>query len=270
MSAPLAGKFQDHYEVLGIDPKADTAAIQKAYSQLVKQQREENPSDQERLSALHQAYEILSDVQLRREFDKVKGVSEVDIPKFSGESFFSSLSNENNLRVALLCVLYDRRRSRPTRPSLSVRHLETLIAADGERIFFVLWYLKQRNFAMSDDKSSLQITVEGMDFLEKLQPAAEDIMPFIRSEAAVEPGAELPLEELEDEQGIGTDEMGEAVAEDAVVQEVAAVYEDVYNGAAFYEEDIWPAETEGGDAALESSTRYSDGALNDEDFANIS
>jgi len=269
MSAPLAGKFQDHYEVLGIDPKADTAAIQKAYSQLVKQQREENPSDQERLSALHQAYEILSDVQLRREFDKVKGVSEVDIPKFSGESFFSSLSNENNLRVALLCVLYDRRRSRPTRPSLSVRHLETLIAADGERIFFVLWYLKQRNFAMSDDKSSLQITVEGMDFLEKLQPAAEDIMPFIRSEAAVEAELqpELQIDEgLEDYQATEEETEIHQVA-DSIVEE-AADYQDGYDEAAYYEEEIQPAETE--DVTLESSTRYSDGALNDEEFANIS
>jgi len=80
-------------------------------------------------------------------------------------------------------VLYDRRRTKPTAPSLSMRHLEVIIEASEVELSSALWYLKQRGLAASDDKSSLQITVDGMDFLESNKPAAEDVMAFIKPSA---------------------------------------------------------------------------------------
>ncbi len=59
-----------------------------------------------------------------------------------------------------------------------------------------LWYLKQRGLAASDDKSSLQITVDGMDFLESKQPAPEAVMPFIK-EDAIAAAQTLPAREGE-------------------------------------------------------------------------
>lgn len=85
--------------------------------------------------------------------------------------------------MALLCVLYDRRRSNPFRPSISMRHLELMIAATSDELIFALWYLKQRHMVMSDDKSSLQITVDGMDFLENNRPSPEVVMPLIKQAA---------------------------------------------------------------------------------------
>jgi hypothetical protein len=46
-----------------------------------------------------------------------------------------------------------------------------------------LWYLKKRSFCLPDDKSSLQITVEGMDFLESNRPLPEVVMGFLKPEA---------------------------------------------------------------------------------------
>src|SRR5579871_4853289 len=156
MSAPLAGKFQDHYAVLGVDPKSDLSAIQAAYTKLAQKYHPNNPEsgDRAKFDALNAALEILTDPVLRKEFDKLKGVDQDDgVPKFSGLEFFESLGRETNLRVALLCILYDRRRTKPFTPSMSMRHVENSLHTTEEQLNFALWYLKQRGLAGQDDKS---------------------------------------------------------------------------------------------------------------------
>ena len=74
------------------------------------------------------------------------------------------------MRTALLCLLYDRRRLKPFTPGLSMRRVENILECTSEGLSFALWYLKQRNMVASDDKSNLQITVEGMDYLETNPP----------------------------------------------------------------------------------------------------
>ena len=183
MSASLAGKFQDHYDVLGVDPKSDSETIQQAYSTLAQKFHPNNAptGNKEKFDAVNLAYETLADPLLRREFDKVKGVGQDEgSPTFSGVEFFDALGREASLRATLLCILYDRRRTNPLRPSLSMRQIENMLDWTSEELVFTLWYLKQRNMVRSDDKSSLQITVEGMDFLETNRPSPEAIMPFLK------------------------------------------------------------------------------------------
>jgi curved DNA-binding protein CbpA len=184
MSAPLAGKFQDHYEVLGLDARADSDAIQRAYAKLAQKYNSRNAQtgDAEKFEAVNMAYETLSDPELRAVFDRVKGTAQEESgQKFSGVEFFDALGNEALRRTAILCVLYDRRLRKPSTPSLSMRHLEVIVEATAEELTSAIWYLKQRGLVASDDKSSLQITVDGMDFLEARKPTAEAVMPFIKS-----------------------------------------------------------------------------------------
>ena len=186
MSAPLAGKFQDHYEVLGVDSKTDPETIQIVYGALAQKYHPSNAEtgNEETFAAINLAYEVLSDAAMRKEFDRVKGVgTEESIPQFSGLDFFVALGREACVRSAILCVLYDRRRSNPARPCLSMRNLEAMLGGTSEELLFALWYLKQRRLAASDDKSSLQITVEGMDFLENNRPSPEIVMPLIKPKA---------------------------------------------------------------------------------------
>jgi len=203
MSAPLAGKFQDHYAVLGVDPRSDSETIQRAYAKLAQKYYPNNSAtaNAEMFEAVNTAYETLSDPELRAVFDKLKGVGQEESgPKFSGMEFFDALGRDSLLRVAILCVLYDRRRTKPSTPSLSMRHLEVIIEASAAELSSALWYLKQRGLAASDDKSSLQITVDGMDFLESNKPAPEDVMLFIKPSAlagaSVQPKAQ-PKPEVE-------------------------------------------------------------------------
>jgi curved DNA-binding protein len=186
MSAPLAGKFQDHYAILEIDTKSDSETIQKSYAKLAQKYYPNNSAtgNPEMFDAINLAYEVLSDPEQRIAFDKVKGVGQpAASPKFTGVGFFDVLGREAVLRAAILCVLYDRRLTEPSNPSLSIRHLELIMEATAVRLTSALWYLKQRGLAASDDKSSLQITVDGMDFLESKRPLPEQVMPFIKPAA---------------------------------------------------------------------------------------
>lgn len=185
MSSPPAGKFQDHYCILGVDPKATAEVIQNAYAKLAAKYRPDNPEtgDFDKFESVNLAYEVLSDLNLRREFDKLKGLDQETAVKFTGSAFFSELGRSVNLRLALLCILYDRRRLKPFMPSISMRGLENMLETTSDDLNFALWYLKQRSLVAMDDKSSLQITVEGMDFLESLKPDSESVMPLIKTDA---------------------------------------------------------------------------------------
>jgi hypothetical protein len=186
MSAPLAGKLQDHYEVLGIDPESVSETMHRAYATLAQKYHPKNAAtgNPEMFDAINVAYEVLCDPIRRRAFDELQGIGqESSGPKFSGLEFFDALGRETVLRSAILCLLYDRRRSRPSAPSLSMRHIEIMVEATAIELSSALWYLKQKGLAASDDKSSLQITVEGMDFLVSKKPLAEDVMPFIKPAA---------------------------------------------------------------------------------------
>ena len=183
MSAPLAGKFQDHYVVLDIDSKANNDTIQKAYTSLATKYNPRGGAvpDQEKFDAISLAYEVLLDPITRGAFDSLRpDAAKEDAPKFTGLGFFTSGEGETARRRAVLCVMYDRSRHKPIRPGLSMRHLEIMLNLSTEQLQFAVWYLKARGLAMSDDKSNVQITVDGMDYIDASFPKAEDVMPFLR------------------------------------------------------------------------------------------
>ena len=71
-----------------------------------------------------------------------------------------------------------------------MRNLENMLQATLEELNFALWYLKQRGLVTNDDKSNMQITVEGMDHLELHRPSPEAVMPMIKKEALAASGAQ--------------------------------------------------------------------------------
>jgi len=188
MSTSPAGKFQDHYEVLGVDPRADSEKLQSAYAELARKYHPNNPEtgDQEAFDAVNAAYEVLSDPAQRFAFDSIKGVDEdTNCPQFSGTEFFQSMGSDAGLRVALLCILYERRKKKPLKPGLPMRYVEAMLNADLDSLFFVLWYAKQRGWVSSDDKSNLLITVQGMDYLDSNRPSAAMVLPHIKPASIV-------------------------------------------------------------------------------------
>ena len=192
MSAPLAGNFQDHYQVLGVEPKANSEVIQRAYTELAAKFNPKNrqTADPEKFKAINYAYEVLADPAARKIFDDMRPSSDRDLmPKFTGSEFFAALEGEAQRRLCLLCLLYDRRRHKPMTGSLSLRDVEGLIAVPSEQLHLTIWYLKQRGYVVSDDKSSMQITVDGMDYLENHLPPADSILSLLK--ATAEPATEV-------------------------------------------------------------------------------
>jgi len=199
MSTPLAGKFQDHYYVLGIDPRSDSETLQSAYAELARKYHPNNPDtgDQEAFDAVNAAYEVLSDPAQRLAFDNLKGVGEdAACPQFSGTEFFESLGSDAGLRMALLCILYERRKKKPLKPGLPMRYVEAMLNAGLDELFFVLWYAKQRGWVSSDDKSNLLITVQGMDYLDCNRPSAGQVLPYIKPASIANPEQEAPTNVL--------------------------------------------------------------------------
>jgi hypothetical protein len=71
-----------------------------------------------------------------------------------------------------------------------------MLQVTTEELNFALWYIKQRGFAVNDDKSSMAITVEGMDYLEKNRPAPDAVLKFIKPDSLLHPGpADAKVEE---------------------------------------------------------------------------
>ena len=123
----------------------------------------------------------IGDPESRQSFAAVhSGREQESAPQFSGRQFFDSVASEAGRRVAVMCVLYDRRRQKPSTPSLAVRQLESLMNIAPDDLAFTLWYLKQRGLVRNDDTSSLYITVEGMDHLEKDLPSLDAVLPFLK------------------------------------------------------------------------------------------
>ena len=107
MSAPVSGKFQDHYTILGLQPGADTETIRAAYASLAEKFSPNNPrtGDDAKFESIGLAYEVLSDPLLRAEFDKLKGIDrEAGHPTFTGIDFFRALQQGAELRAAVLCI----------------------------------------------------------------------------------------------------------------------------------------------------------------------
>lgn len=186
MSASAVGKFQDHYVILDIDPKSNNDLIQRAYTSLAAKYNPRGGAfpDQEKFDAISLAYEVLLDPGARDAFDSLRPSDDkADGPQFSGHGFFTSGEGETARRRAVLCVMYDRSRQKPIRPGLSMRHLEMMLNLTTEQLQFAIWYLKARGLAMSDDKSQVMITVDGMDHIDQNFPKPDEILPFLRASA---------------------------------------------------------------------------------------
>ncbi len=187
MSATIAGKYQDHYQILGVETRCDSETIQRAYAKLAEKyhpERNLETGDFDQYEAVTLAYEILSDPALRKEFDNVKGIgAEADAPRFSGVAFFESFARDAGLRSALLCILCDRRRVNPLKPGLLMRQVEKMLVCKEEELDFALWYLKLRGLVSVNDKSTLTITADGVDFIETGRASIDAVMPFMRPDS---------------------------------------------------------------------------------------
>src|SRR3954471_7234894 len=112
-----ATKSLDYYEFLQISPHADFETIHRVYRYLASRFHPDNPDtgDPERFFLLKSAYDVLSDPDRRSEYDRDYESEEPirNVPLSQSVDFMDQVQGELNRRLAVLAVLYYKRRSNP-------------------------------------------------------------------------------------------------------------------------------------------------------------
>ncbi|HEV2135932.1 MAG TPA: J domain-containing protein [Terracidiphilus sp.] len=163
-------EISDYYEFLQISPSASSETIHRIYRFWAARYHPDNPEtgNDEMFYLLRTAYDVLSDPERRASYDALRGqpASISSAPLSSIVDFMDELEGETNRRLALLAILYCRRRSNPRDAEVSLRDLEAILGFPRDYLDFTTWYLVQKGFMKRADNSNFTITVAGVDFVE--------------------------------------------------------------------------------------------------------
>lgn len=177
---------QNPYDVLQVSPRAHPMIITKAYRLLAAHYHPDNrqTGDDEAFKRVVEAYRILSDPLRRAAYDRQH--PEAGRPGHASAATVESASvgsperrsvDEREARQLILRALYDVRRGRPYKPSLSLLVLSELLGCAIEELQFTLWYLRGKHLIETVEDSDFAITVEGVDVFEGNGLGANEIGP---------------------------------------------------------------------------------------------
>jgi curved DNA-binding protein len=167
-------EFVDYYEVLQISPNAEPETIQRVYKMLATRYHPDNVNtgDLNKFLLLNDAFNTLSNPESRRQYDQLhQSRNSQPIELFELKEFTLGIEGENNRRMGILCLLYNRRRSIPDDPGLSILEFESLMSFPREHLMFTLWYLKDQDYIRQDEQSDYVITAKGVDYVEANLPS---------------------------------------------------------------------------------------------------
>ena len=192
-----AGEVPDYYELLQISPNAEVETVHRVYRLLAARYHPDNPhtGNMEMFVKLREAFEVLGNRERRAEYDdQLRAHHAKPLPIFELKDFIVGIEAEANRRLGILCLLYNRRRSQPNKPSLSVLELEAMTALPREHLEFTIWYLKEKNFVRRDDTTSdFTITSEGVDWVESKTTSNRIVYRLLKApEASHDEARDLP------------------------------------------------------------------------------
>lgn len=159
----------NYYEFLQISSKAEPDTIHRVYRFLAARYHPDNPEsgDAEKFYMLKQAYDVLSSPVHRAEYDTACESDEPETPPLSSSiDFMDSIDGEMNRRLAVVALLYFRRRSTPGSPEVSLAEVELRMGFPRDYLEFTMWYLQKKGYITRADNSAFTLTAEGVDFVE--------------------------------------------------------------------------------------------------------
>ena len=182
----LQEEFADYYAVLELSPAAELETIHRVYRLLAARYHPDNAQtgDIQKFLLLQKAYAVLSDPVKRDAFDAEYGLRETGpMPIFELKDFAVGVDAEKNRRLGVLCLLYNRRRLDPDKPSLSLLEFEQIMTIPREHLLFTVWYLKQKQYLTSQGGADFEITAEGVEFVESALPSSRLLQRLLRAPA---------------------------------------------------------------------------------------
>jgi len=194
----------DYYEFLQISPNADSDTIRRVYRFLAARFHPDNPvsGDPEKFFKLKRAFDVLSDPDQRAAYDSEYHQRVEERPEESPISnsvdFMDHVQGELNRRLAVLAVLYYRRRTNPYSPEVSLTEIEKRMGFPRDYLDFTTWYLTKRGYITRADNSDFTLTVEGVDFVET-QRVSMPILNKLLTNGKAPSDAELENDEMHTE-----------------------------------------------------------------------
>ena len=158
----------DYYEFLQISPNADVDTIHRVYRFLAARFHPDNPGsgDAEQFKLLKNAYDTLSDRVRRGEYDAARKRQTTQEPYSASIDFMDNMDGELNRRLAVLAVLYHKRRANTNMPEVSLAEIEERMGFPRDYLDFTLWYLQRKGYVVKADNAQYAMTAEGVDFVE--------------------------------------------------------------------------------------------------------
>ena len=160
----------DYYEILQISPNAEPETVHRVFRLLAQRYHPDNAEtgNEAQFRGLNDAYSVLSDPEQRARYDVIHTRLRQERWRLvaSGAEAENNFDAERGIRLTVLEVLYTRRRLELDSPGLSPLDLEKLIGRAREHLEFTIWFLIQKKFITRSDGSILQITVDGVEYLE--------------------------------------------------------------------------------------------------------
>ena len=176
--------FVDFYELLQISPNAEVETVERVFKMLAARFHPDNQNtgDMNKFLLLNQAHEVLTDPELRQEYDlNYQQQYTEPIEMFEMKEFVVGIDGEANRRMGILCLLYNRRRSNPDDPGLSILEFEAMMSMPREHLMFTMWYLKEHGYIRQDEASDLVITGPGVDYVESHLPSHQSLYKLLKA-----------------------------------------------------------------------------------------
>jgi curved DNA-binding protein len=166
----IQNSYVDYYEDLQVSPNADLETIERVYRLLAKRYHPDNnqTGNSEKFNIITSAYKILSDAEKRAAFDaKYEDARKQRLMTLSKVSLSEGFENNQQIRDAVLSILYTDKRQNPSDSGVGPWRLEKLLGWPEKILEFHIWYLKEKGWIQRIDNGGYAITATGVDVVEE-------------------------------------------------------------------------------------------------------
>lgn len=165
----------DYYELLQVNPKADSDTIHRVYRLQAQRFHPDNKDtgDAATFKLMREAYEVLTDSEKRAAYDvKLNKIQKKRWKIFEKPAEAQGVEAEKRKRSAILSMLYTKRIQSPGSPAVGISDFENVLGIPKEHLEFPLWYLRESGNVSRSDNAKFVITVRGVDEVERTHCSA--------------------------------------------------------------------------------------------------